>query len=213
MVTTERLPPRTIWADVKRSRRPAPNALSRPDGPRSTAPCTRTVSSSSTVSAGLRDRRTATAPVTWGVAMEVPPKTMYPPGTEERMLSPGALTSGLTDPSQGEDPWPLKKAMSSRRSVAPTAKDSAYVPGLRTLPGSGPSLPAANAGKIPAARKAWTSGRNSAMQPALEKPQELFTTSGALAGSPPGARNHWKISWKADVKPKPRLFQALAAIH
>src|SRR3990172_6559275 len=153
MVTTERLPPRTIWADVKRSRRPAPNALSRPDGPRSTAPCTRTVSSSSTVSAGLRDLRTATAPVTWGVAMEVPPKTMYPPGTEERMLSPGALTSGLTDPSQGEGPWPLKK------------------------------------------------------------PQELFTTSGALAGSPPGARNHWKISWKTDVKPKPRSFQALAAIH
>src|SRR6266850_2419560 len=99
------------------------------------------------------------------------------------MLTPGALTSGLIEPSHGDGPRALKNATSSKKSVAPVANDSGSLPGLRTLPSSGPSLPAANAGKIPAARRACTSAWNSGMQPGTLKPHELLTTSGALAGS------------------------------
>src|SRR5947207_15793255 len=129
------------------------------------------------------------------------------------MPEPGALTSGLIEPSHGDGPRLLKEAMASVLSVAPTAKESGSPPGVSEVFGFGPLLPAAKAGKIPAARQAWTSGRNSVIHPKVVKAQELLTTSGALAALPPGARNHWKIWWKASVVLVPASFQALAAIH
>jgi hypothetical protein len=49
------------------------------------------VSTSATVAVGFFCLRIAQAPVTWGVAIEVPPfKPNPPPGTEELMEDPGA---------------------------------------------------------------------------------------------------------------------------
>src|SRR5207247_6482238 len=115
------------------------------------------------------------------------------------MNSPGAEMSGFTPPVHGEGPTLLKKETSSLKSVEPTVKDVAYAPGERMVPGSGPLLPAANTGRIPAERNAWTSAWNSASHSVVSMPQELFTTCGAFAESPPGARNHSKIEWNADA--------------
>src|SRR5687767_7993889 len=127
--------------------------------------------------------------------------------------TPGALRSGFTGPPHGDGPRPLKDATWSSISVAPAANASDEAPGLRTLPSPGPLLPAANDGKIPAARSARMSAVNSPMHPPRANPQELFTTSGAFAGLPPGARNHWKISWNADARPSPESSHAFAAIQ
>src|SRR3990172_5844994 len=116
------------------------------------------------------------------------------------MASPGAPTFGLMPPSHGDGPRPPKNGTSSKMSVAPTAKDSAYAAGLDTLPGKGPLLPAAKLGKMSAARKARTAARKSVRQPASANPHDMLTTSGAFAGSAPGAKNHWKISWKGEAR-------------
>jgi hypothetical protein len=118
---------------------------------------------------------------------------------------------GLVERGARGGPRLLKLATSSKASVAPTANDSAYAPGLRRLPALGPALPAANAGKISAARQASMSGTNSLWQPAAMKAQELFTTSGALFGSPPGARNP-RNAVEADARPTPLSAHALAAM-
>ena len=61
--------------------------------------------------------------------MEVPCFSAYPPpGTLERMLVPGAETSGLIS-SHGEGPRLEKEAITSSVSVAHTAKDSAKLAG------------------------------------------------------------------------------------
>ena len=45
---------------------------------------------------GWRSRRSAAAPEICGVAIEVPDIASQPPGTEERIETPGALTSGFS---------------------------------------------------------------------------------------------------------------------
>jgi hypothetical protein len=45
------------------------------------------------------------------------------------------------------------------------------------------------------------------------EPHELLTTSGALAGSPPGASIHWKPSWMMLVLVEPESRKIFTAIH
>ena len=66
-------------------------------------------------------------------------------------------------------------------SVAPTPNDCGKLPGEPTVPGPGPSLPLAKAGKMPAATQALTSSQYSVLFVAGE-PHELLTTSGAPWG-------------------------------
>ncbi len=115
------------------------------------------------------------------------------------MSTPGALTSGLIS-FQKEGPRLLKEAMASSKSVAPTEKDSGKPAGVAIEPSpSSPLFPALKTGKIPAARRACTSGRK-VRSATLERPgpHELLTTSGALLGSgllpsrAVGASSHWK---------------------
>jgi hypothetical protein len=80
------------------------------------------------------------------------------------------------------------------------------------VPVPGPSFPFAKAGKMPAATHARTSSRNSVLYVSAE-PQELFTTSGALAGSPPGASIHWNPSWMMLAVVEPLSRKIFAAIH
>jgi hypothetical protein len=115
-------------------------------------------------------------------------------------------------PSQTAGPRLLKDATWSLTSVAPTPNDSGKLPGEPTVPGPGPLLPFAKAGKMPAATQACTSARNSVLYVAVE-PQELLTTSGALAGSPPGASIHWKPSWMMLVLVEPESRKILTAIQ
>src|SRR5918999_2043052 len=115
-------------------------------------------------------------------------------------------------PSHTAGPRLENGATWSFTSVAPTPKASGKLPGEPTVPRAGPALPFANAGKIPAATQARTSGRNSVVYVASE-PHELFTTSGALDGSPPGASIHWKPSWMMLVVVEPESRKILTAIH
>jgi len=87
------------------------------------------------------------------------------------------------------------------------------LPGASVVLGSGPELPEANTGTMPEARSACTSVTNSGSHEGGSMPQEAFTTSGALAGSPPGARNHWKMRWKAEAVALSPSVQPLAAIQ
>src|SRR4029450_193111 len=68
-----------------------------------------------TVASGFAWRRTAHAPATCGVAMDVPLKLAKPPpGTEDRMLTPGANRSRSGETFENEATW-------SSSSTAPTA--------------------------------------------------------------------------------------------
>ena len=53
-------------------------------------------------------------------------------------------------------PLPLKGAIRSMISMAPTPNDSAYVPGTPEVPQAEPLLPILKTGKIPALRQFWT---------------------------------------------------------
>ncbi len=147
------------------STRPAPNSLSLPAGPRSTAVCCRIDLISSGASPGSAESISATAPATCGVAIDVPDICAYP---EQRALlivaSPGADTSGLTSPGghgkslngetscQVTGPRELNPAIASAHVVAPTPMSRGTSPGVRTLSGSfpDPSLPAATTIVVPA---------------------------------------------------------------
>jgi len=93
------------------------------------------------------------------------------------MFTPGADTSGNMLPSHEEGPRPLKLAMTSLISVAPTPNDSGFCPGLAALPTPGPKPPAAKSGKIPSAHHARTELVKVVLQLGPEL-HELFTTSG-----------------------------------
>jgi hypothetical protein len=71
------------------------------------------------------------------------------------MLTPGAETLGLMMLPNLEGPREEKFAIKSSMSVAPLAKASGLSPGEPTELQEGPLFPAANAGKIPAARQLW----------------------------------------------------------
>src|SRR5918992_1432658 len=135
-------------------------------------------------------------------------------GHDEKISWPGALTCGFTcvTPSQIAGPLLENDAIWSLMSVAPTPNDSGKLPGEPTVSRPGPLLPFAKAGKMPAATHARTSSRYSVLYVAVE-PHELLTTSGALAGSPPGASIHWKPSWMMLVVVEPESRKILTAIQ
>ena len=67
--------------------------------------------SSATDQVGCRSRRSAAAPEICGVAIDVPDiAAQRPPGTEERIDTPGALTSGFRRRDSGVGPDELKSA-------------------------------------------------------------------------------------------------------
>src|SRR5258707_15510935 len=105
------------------------------------------------------------------------------------MLTPGAEISGFRRllPSTVPGPRLLKLAMLLVESVAPTVTELSYNEGGSVmLEQPDPELPAATAGKIPAARTLLTTvKRVFAAHPSLGgHPQELLIESGAFDGSP-----------------------------
>ena len=88
---------------------------------------------------GCRSRSSAAAPEICGVAIEVPDIDSQPPGTDERMETPGALMSGLRRSETAVGPalenpamvdWPAAFGLVTAATViAPTA-----VPGEATEP-------------------------------------------------------------------------------
>ena len=95
---------------------------------------------------------------------------------------------GLTSP-HGDGPRLEKLATSPSGSLAPTAKTPGLLAGEPTEPGVGPSLPAAKSGRISAACRSAMSSAKISREDCGED-HELLTTSGAKAGSPPGASSH-----------------------
>lgn len=86
--------------------------------------------------------------------MDVPEmlmKDFVPLNQHDLTRIPGALTSGLSLPSGTVGPTLLKKHNSSFSFVAPTAITYSKSPGLLAVLHSGPSLPIAQTGIIPAA--------------------------------------------------------------
>src|SRR4029079_11457346 len=90
---------------------PPPRRLGAPSGrrARSGAPPVETSAdlTCATVQPGCRCSSSAAAPATCGEAMLVPSSNAHEPswaGTEERMLTPGAVTSGLSASETGVGP-------------------------------------------------------------------------------------------------------------
>ena len=66
---------------------------------------------SATVQVGWRSSRRAATPAICGVAIDVPDiASQWPPGTEDRIETPGALTSGFSRSDSGVGPAELKSA-------------------------------------------------------------------------------------------------------
>src|SRR5215208_3964673 len=110
-----------------------------------------------TVQVGCACLSSAAAPATCGEAMLVPLNSAKPfCGTEERTLTPGAVTSGLSSSEYGVGPIDEKLARTSTERVRPVVAAAAVIargalPGELTdpLPES-PSFPAAMHGMTPA---------------------------------------------------------------
>src|SRR4051794_16642432 len=80
------------------------------------------------VHVGCRCLRTATAPATCGVAMLVPSQLSQSlPGTEERMFSPGAVTSSLNCSESGDGALSEKPAITSAGPLGPPSLEAATV--------------------------------------------------------------------------------------
>lgn len=93
---------------------------------------------------------------TWGVAMEVPEidtREVVLLNQQDLTCMPGADMSGFSTLSS-VGPLLLKKVSSSSSFVAPTAITLVRSPGLLAVEHSGPALPIAQTGIIPAARNA-----------------------------------------------------------
>src|SRR3954454_24114619 len=110
---------------------------------------------------GCRSRRSAAAPAIWGVAIDVPDIASHlPPGTDERIDTPGALTSGFRRSESGVGPDELNPARSlpdaSGLVTAATVIALSDVPGEMSEPAptSSKSFPAATTGITPAAAAA-----------------------------------------------------------
>src|SRR2546426_7572976 len=100
-------------------------------------------------------------PAMCGAAMLVPLSYAYAFGGQEvRTSSPGATMSGLIRvPWNVTGPRLLNEASTFSNVTAPTVNDSSYSAGGPTLPTveqSGPELPAATTGTMPAARTSCT---------------------------------------------------------
>src|SRR6266511_4576958 len=93
---------------------------------------------SATVQPGWRWRSSAAPPATCGAAMLVPSQESQPPGTEERMFTPGALTSGLNRSEIGVGPDEENDAITRRFVVAAVVMAFGALPGevIETRPNS-----------------------------------------------------------------------------
>src|SRR5438105_12800865 len=124
-----------------------------------------------------------------GAAVLVPLSTEYVSGGhDERTYSPGATMSGLTRvPWNETGPRLLKVARPFSFVMAPTVNDSLYCAGGPSIPmveQSGPELPAATTGTMPAARTSriavsrmfWFGHSPSE----IEQNQELLIATGAF---------------------------------
>ena len=97
----------------------------------------------------------AAEPATWGEAMLVPLNWAHVPscaGTDERMLTPGAVTSGLSRSDTGFGPADEKLAILFCLLAAAAVITPGALPGelIDPKPHSSASLPAAIAGTTPA---------------------------------------------------------------
>src|SRR6059036_3763621 len=131
-------------------------------------------------------------PTMCGEAMLVPLSNAYLFGGQDvRTSSPGATMSGLIRvPWNDAGPRLLNVASPFSNVTAPTVNDSSYWAGGPSIPTvwqSGPELPAATTGTMPAARASCTAVRSvdwSGHSPSeMEQTQELLTATGALVGS------------------------------
>ncbi len=127
---------------------------------------------------GWRSRRSAAAPEICGVAIDVPDiASQRPPGMEERIDTPGALTSGFRRRDNGVGPDELKSASSlpeaSGSVTAPTVIARSDVPGEISdpAPTSSKSFPAATTGTTPAAAAASSA-------------RATMSLEGSISGSP-----------------------------
>src|SRR6266508_2592526 len=85
-----------------------------------------------TLHSGWRWRRSAAPPATWGVAMLVPENWAQVPsrdGTDERIETPGAVTSGFSRSARGVGPLEEKEAITLDLDTAATEMARAAVPG------------------------------------------------------------------------------------
>ena len=118
--------------------------------------------SSATDQVGWRCLSRAAAPATWGLAMLVPESDDHaPPGTDERMSTPGAATSGFSCSESAVGPTEEKSAWIALvgapwTSTAATAIAASADAGEETdpAPTSLNSFPAATTGTTPAAAAA-----------------------------------------------------------
>src|SRR4051812_14410719 len=128
-------------------------------------------SRSATVEVGRVWRRTAKAPATWGVAIDVPLKLANPPpGTDEVMLEPGAQRSSTLPEFEKVEIW-------SALVVEPTVTAVLMHPGEVT-PAPDPLFPAAIAVGVPAESRlsiAGLSGLLSHAPPGEPPPRLMFT--------------------------------------
>ena len=123
------------------------------------------------LSLGDSDSRSAAAPATWGVAIEVPLNTAVEPlSAFEVMETPGAKRST-------QDPVLENHARSSAASTAPTVRALVTRLGdrLQALP---PLLPAATTTVTPSAMVARTASSTRSLG---ERPRLTLATAGALA--------------------------------
>ncbi|MBB4943975.1 hypothetical protein FHR32_008376 [Streptosporangium album] len=119
-------PTGAAWTAANASSRPSPQMLLSaavpPQCVSSTSIAVRSsscrVEAMSPCRAGEADHISATVAATCGLAMDVPEKTSYPPGMDERTLTPGAARFGLISPFSPE-PRVEKLAMALLTSNAP----------------------------------------------------------------------------------------------
>ena len=165
------------------------------------------------------------APATWGAAIEVPVKLLYPPGTQERTLEPGAATSGLIrrepEPPQAEGPRLEEFAIGSVATLPFTfATQNTFTRsvlmflGAVMVDGSGPSFPAENTTATPTASTAsrvslyilfvphWSTVPGSY--------HEQFTTSTmsmVVAGLPSGSAAHSNAPILSSLPPPQMVWE------
>ncbi len=131
---------------------------------------------------GWRWRSSAAPPATCGDAMLVPEIDAQPPGTEDRIPTPGAATSGLARSESGVGPAAEKPAIAVvwPGVTAATVIAAAELPGDETepRPKSWKSFPAATTGTTPAAAAASSASATTSRVGSISgSPMERLITS------------------------------------
>ncbi|MGY3680215.1 hypothetical protein ACVWXU_003838 [Streptomyces sp. TE33382] len=161
--------------------------------------------------------RSAAAPATCGVAIDVPEMLRYPggfwptswsmaePGAAAAVMStPGAVTSGLMAPSPMRGPRLEKSASTSLSSTAPTVSAASALPGEPTVPAPSPSLPAAMANRTPLSADSLSTAASSGSISGVSLPPRLRLTMSA-----PCATAHSMPARMPESSPKPSSSSTL----